>query len=325
MTEFANECLSNLHLGDVHKHNNMEVLALFYGGNCGISFITLQGALELGVLTITEAGAGGSVPKLKVLNRGDNPVLLLDGEELVGARQNRILNTTILLKEQSETIIPVSCTEAGRWSPISAEMKDSDAVANLSVRTRKMSSVSRRLSQSETYASDQGAVWDEIERTRARANAHAPTQALRDVYQSKDRELSDFLDAFPCQEGQKGIIVSIAGRVVGLDFIARESAYEKLHRKLVKSYALDALLETKSKKKISPRKVSDFLTNALKTTEEKHRSVGYGWDYRFASAEIIGSALVYRKQVIHMAFFRSDDNERTGNMLRSSRRRDFRR
>jgi hypothetical protein len=325
MIDVIHECLSNLHLGDKQKHNNMEVLALYYSGNCTIPFITLQEALELGVITITEVGAGGTVPKLKVLNRADTSVLLLDGEELVGAQQNRILNTTILLKEHSETIIPVSCTEAGRWSSVSAEMKDSDAVANLSVRTKKMSSVSRRLSQSETFESDQGAVWEEIDRTTARAKAHAPTRALRDVYQSKDRELADYLDAFPCQKGQKGIIVSIAGRIVGMDFIARDSAYEKLHRKLVKSYALEALLETKQGQKVSRRKVSDFIRNALKTSEERHRSVGYGWDYRYESADIIGSALVYQKQVIHMAFFAFPEKDKVDNFASFSRRRNYRR
>jgi len=61
------------------------------------------------------------VPELAVVNDGDIHVLLLDGEELRGAKQNRMLNTTILLKPKSKTIIPVSCTEQGRWNYASAE------------------------------------------------------------------------------------------------------------------------------------------------------------------------------------------------------------
>ena len=35
--------------------------------------------------------------ELRVANLGDLPLLLLDGEQLVGARQNRILNMTVLV------------------------------------------------------------------------------------------------------------------------------------------------------------------------------------------------------------------------------------
>src|SRR3989304_2882108 len=45
---------------------------------------------------ITEVSEAGSVPTLQVTNTADQPLLLLDGEELVGAKQNRILNMTVL-------------------------------------------------------------------------------------------------------------------------------------------------------------------------------------------------------------------------------------
>jgi hypothetical protein len=32
-----------------------------------------------------------------VLNKGNRPVLMLDGEELIGAKQNRIVNLSILV------------------------------------------------------------------------------------------------------------------------------------------------------------------------------------------------------------------------------------
>jgi hypothetical protein len=57
---------------------------------------------------VTELGAGGSVPELRFENLGEKPVLLLDGEELVGAKQNRALNLTILAPAKQVIVIPVS-------------------------------------------------------------------------------------------------------------------------------------------------------------------------------------------------------------------------
>ena len=59
--------------------------------------------------------AAGSVPELLAHNPLDASVLLYDGEELIGAKQNRILNVTVLVAAASETRIPVSCVEEGRW------------------------------------------------------------------------------------------------------------------------------------------------------------------------------------------------------------------
>ncbi len=44
-------------------------------------------------------------------NHTEIPVLILDGSELKGAKQNRIVNISILLKKNFEIIIPVICVE----------------------------------------------------------------------------------------------------------------------------------------------------------------------------------------------------------------------
>ena len=68
-------------------------------------------ALAQRALVITEIAESGRVPELKVVNNSRHNILLLDGEELIGAKQNRVLNVTILLAPNSETLIPVSCIE----------------------------------------------------------------------------------------------------------------------------------------------------------------------------------------------------------------------
>jgi len=45
---------------------------------------------------------------------GDLPLLLLDGEQLVGAKQNWIMNMTVLVAAHTAVTIPVSCVERVR-------------------------------------------------------------------------------------------------------------------------------------------------------------------------------------------------------------------
>ena len=61
------------------------------------------------------------MPEVRANNCLDKPVLILAGEEIVGAQQNRVSNTTVFIEAQTEIIIPVSCTEKGRWSSVSEE------------------------------------------------------------------------------------------------------------------------------------------------------------------------------------------------------------
>jgi hypothetical protein len=68
----------------------------------GPNYVTLDEALHAKTCEITEVSDHGSVPELRVVNRGLDPVLIVDGEELVGAKQNRVVNLTILVAAQSQ-------------------------------------------------------------------------------------------------------------------------------------------------------------------------------------------------------------------------------
>jgi hypothetical protein len=96
------------------------------GGNPGENapgYLLLDEALAAGLAAVTEISEAGSVPDLLVKNLAPSPVLILDGEELVGARQNRIVNLTILVAAQQALHIPVSSVEAGRWAAHSREFE----------------------------------------------------------------------------------------------------------------------------------------------------------------------------------------------------------
>lgn len=86
---------SRISLGSAQVFRNLAVVPLLDPSSPAAGWLTLDAALELGVTEITEVSEAGSVPQLQLLNRGDAAVFLLDGEELVGAKQNRILNLRV--------------------------------------------------------------------------------------------------------------------------------------------------------------------------------------------------------------------------------------
>jgi len=326
MDPIISHYLSSLEFGEVKVFQNMGVIPLYTSVNHGPQYLTLQEALEKRLLTITEVSQGGSVPELKVVNRAEIPVLLLDGEELAGAKQNRVLNTTILLKENSETIIPVSCTEQGRWAYSSMAFGASGNVMHREGRMRKVASVSRSLKEGFAYRSNQAEVWEGVAYFSMEAGVSSPTGAMRDVFESKRDDLKGYLDAFPYASDQRGIFVLVNGKAVGFDLLSNPHAYEVLHQKIVKSYAIDALLR-KSKKITQIPSVDQartFIQIASQCEEKRYESIGYGWDHRFEGKTMVGSSLVYQEKVIHMAFFRKDESERGGTLSSSSHRRRFR-
>ncbi|OQA22103.1 MAG: hypothetical protein BWY60_00352 [Actinobacteria bacterium ADurb.Bin346] len=295
MEKLLIEFFENLELGQIGSFRNMSVVPLFFRNGDGPKYITMKDALENGTLIISEKNASGTVPELIAVNKGSLPVLLLDGEEVKGAKQNRMLNTTILLKEDSETVIPVSCTEQGRWSYTTQNFMDSDVVIAHKIRANKNISVHRSLDMGEKYMADQGKVWNDIIEYSHAADVASPTGAMRDVFEQKSADINDYLKSFAVNPDQKGIFVFIKGEIIGFDFISLASAYEKLHLKLLKSYAMDAILQKESDKKheADPGKAKDMF-EALKTGAEKvFDSIGYGRDHK--------------NTVIHMACFRVEE------------------
>jgi len=319
--------ISGIDFGEVQGFKNLQIIPLFQEGEEGLVYLTLKEALEKRLLLIKEVSVEASIPELKVINNADVSVLLLDGEELAGAKQNRVLNTSILLKKKSELIIPVSCTEQRRWSYQTNEFYNSENILSHKIRGKKATYVSNSLKQSGGYNSDQGAIWDEIQELSISAGVHSPTAAMKDVYEGKKDDLEEYMKAFQCVPHQKGMFVFVGGEVAGWDMLSRESAFEVIFPKLVKSYALDALLE-KGKKKGSSKKpmkeAKRFLREIKDCKEEKYPSIGQGWDYRFEGKDEVGSALVYRQRIIHMAFFKISKEERVGRMSGYKRRRGYR-
>jgi hypothetical protein len=108
--------LENVKLGWKQSHLNMPLFPLLASDAGEPDYMILEEAPGRGAVEITEVSHGGSVPDLKLINKSDHKLLVVEGEELVGAKRNRIVNASFLIAGQTEITIPVSCVEQGRWS-----------------------------------------------------------------------------------------------------------------------------------------------------------------------------------------------------------------
>jgi hypothetical protein len=115
----------DIRYGDPLSFSGLTLIPLFSGRRAQFEYLLLSAAIGAGTAAIEEVG-GGSVPTLRIVNRGELPVLLVDGEHLVGVKQNRILNTTILVPERS-TLRAVAASKFPRRKATSARPKSACA------------------------------------------------------------------------------------------------------------------------------------------------------------------------------------------------------
>ena len=319
----------NLKLGAVAQYEGLSLIPLSGEGYAGPHFLTLAEVLEQGSLVVTEVSSGGSVPELRAVNKGTQPVFIMDGEELAGAKQNRVLNTSLLLAPESDTVIPVSCTEQGRWTYTSPEFRNSGNVMFPSARAAKNRSVSASLQEVRGYRSNQCEVWEQIAVMHEDQTTYSSTGAMRDMYEQRAEELDSCEAAFSCQEGQIGFAAFINGFFVGLDVVACPASWQQLHAKVVRSYAVEARAQRRnSTTDPGATTVREFLERLTSGTEQQFPSPGLGIDLRYDGPGLLGSCLVVHDQVIHLALFPRPEanrsNTRGDRLATMSRRRSFR-
>ena len=209
-------------LGDPVEHRGIVITPLFPARDPVAAYITLDEALPRG-LTITEISDAGSVPELAVINPLDETVLLYDGEELVGAKQNRILNVSVLVGAGAKLPIPVSCVEQGRWNRSSVDFDAATHISHAHLRRRKAEMLA---AQPMARGVAQNEVWSEIGEKQQRMSVASPTGAARDTFEAYGDRLRKLEDAFPAEPGQCGAVLAI-GDALCLDFVSRPAAFTR--------------------------------------------------------------------------------------------------
>jgi hypothetical protein len=301
----SSKTLKGLRVGRSISHGPLYLFPLRSAGTGKEDvFLLLEDGLRNGTLRVEELDEKGSVPELRIFNEGCLPVLILEGDELVGAKQNRMVNSSVLVAAGSDLILPVSCVERGRWSYHSKVFTSGTGGPHIALRRLTARSVHESLTRGQDHTSDQGAVWREVDRKARLHEAASPTQALQDSRSTLSDRLQPFeelVDEIP--ERTCGVVVALGARPELLEVLSGPRSFASAARKLLSGYAFEALASEENGDSPDTSLVEQFISTAATAVHEEHRPVGSGRDLRFEAKGVSGYALIGESGVLHAAAF----------------------
>ena len=232
-----------------------------------------------------------NVERVKLKNNSVSPLILLDGEEIAGSLQNRIVAQTMIIPPKSEMEIPVNCSEKGR-NEYKSEFQYSDYIANSNTRRKKAYNKNNPL---------QEVVWNSIDDLETDKNTSSKTKALRDSYEKNKYDIDSYLKHFKMENNQIGVICIVENKV-GIEIFNNHSLYEKYDEMLLRSYIIDS--SSSEKINISDKELENILASINEDSFIKKEAVGLGKYYKISNSYGNGHILIYENNMVHTSFFK---------------------
>jgi len=298
MVAIFDELLADLEPGKSSRDGDWSFVPLRTKKPSGLDYLTLFEAVESGLASVSEVNPQGSVSDMKVTNDGSLPVFIPDGMTLLGCRQNRLVNISVLVPPKSVTIIPVSCVEQGRWHAESVTSSPSE-VCDPVLRSAMCEQTSDGLRNGGSARAVQGSVWGHVDQMLGTTRTFSPTAAYNALYAAVPtahprREI-------PCPDGANGIVTIRGRRICSLDLFDKPATLNKLWPRIMRGTIVP--LEQPESPPMQAEDIRRFLADCLSKPQGDFAPVGLGSHHRFANDRSVGSALVVDGQVLHLSAF----------------------
>lgn len=294
----------DLRMLSFQKSKGMAVVQFISPDRNTFDYISGPEAIKNQLVQVKETSEAGNVNKLFVFNLSDKFVFFMDGDILTGAKQNRVLNTSVLLAPNSKVNLSVSCVEQGRWSHHSPEFHSSDYIVPAMLRAKKAESFKRNIDINNTAEANQMGVWDDVREYAERMKVSSPTEDLHDVFESQKKAFEEVNISFTADENANGAAIFHEKRLLCADLFNRTNILNEYFPKLVRSAAMEiAYLKDKE----NPLEEAEAFYKTLtlfdsigSMVSSVNKGMGVGEEKRFSDNKITGFTLGYDKHLIHL-------------------------
>ena len=299
------DTLKHVEIAGHQQCGSLEIFHLRWPAGDGLTYSTLDEALEAHWIEVAESTETGQVSRIKIINRSEQMVFLMAGEQLVGCKQNRVMNSSIMVPPRTEMPLPVTCVERGRWGYSSSAFSSPRTSSHHALRAMMTRQTLNSYRSAGVPISDQREVWGEVSRKLGVMGSRSSSDAMQDLYRNYDVKLRELEEKLPAPADCNGAVFVIAGSIVGTDFFDKADTLRRLWPKLIRSCSIDALERpTQKEGPTSPLEISSWLESSASATQEPFRSPGMGLDVRIEGKDVLGASLVIDDHPVHMELFR---------------------
>ena len=296
----------NYNISDPVKKNNITIFFLQSKTKLENNFLTLKESISKSLVDIKETNSKGAIRYLKVSNKSNQKLLILGSEQIIGnaLKQNRVVNNTTLVPEQTTILLSVSCCEKNRWSP---------AVANNICTSESLYFTKGRINNSvdifDNNKTDQFKIWDDIAEKLDEFNTKSFTGTLEDTYNKNKLYFDEITNYFKINENYVGVVAAIGNRLVNVEIFSSNKLLKIYFPKIIKSLVFESYKKTSQNYLLGLKDVYK-LFRLIEFSEKKlHKSHNdcLGEEIRFNSDRVVGSCLNYKEKLLHFSGFLKDD------------------
>jgi hypothetical protein len=298
--------LSQIALGERVSVGSLDIFPLIAPVNGAPRYRLLHEGVAAKEIEVVEKSGGATVPEVETINRGTVPVLILEGDLLVGSKQNRMVVHTILVPAGATRTIRVGCVERGRWDFRQRPFEAGDFAADTSLRKETLKDVLFAMKSRGVPAADQAALWMQIADKLNCMNHYSPTSD----YHSSIRAYAEAPEQKPLPTapvpGQVGVVALRQGRLLGIELVGHPETWRSAAERRLRSYAFTADLAEMDPKTIPEgpcREPEEWLRFVRHARVFGTPSPGMGEDLSLEGEGILGAGLWCDRHPVHLAVF----------------------
>lgn len=288
------------------NHKRLSILQFSTEGKNSFDYISGVKAMNEKKVIVTEKSEAGSVNNIIVKNLSDKYLFFSDGDILLGAKQNRVVNISMLIAPNSETNVTVSCIERGRWSRVSSSFTPSDFIIPRSIRAHKHRSLSENLLKHNQFYANQHDVWNRVNDFHFRAGFNnSPTSDLHSGLDAVKESFEEYLNNFKPDQEANGLAVFFDDNLVSIDVFNRDDIYRDYFPRLIHSSATETYYlhekQINLTEALAIEKVNQLLSKLDTQKYVEKANPGVGTLKNFTDETISGFMLNYENHLIHLA------------------------